>query len=114
MEITIIGTRGTIMSDPQETQPKFDLGQVVATPGALDALRDAGQSPMEFLPRHVSGDWGDLDDEDRRLNDLALADGSRILSAYVTSKGQRIWIITETVGDDGRRGSSCLLLPSEY
>ena len=71
---------------------KFSLGQIVATPGALEAIRDAGQSPADFLSRHVTGDWGDLHDDDRRLNNLALTDGSRLLSAYTTAKGERIWV----------------------
>ena len=95
-------------------RPKFTLGQVVATPGALEAIRDARQRPDEFLARHVSGDWGELHEEDRRLNNLALTDGSRILSAYVTSKAERIWVITEAADDSRRRASTCLLLPSEY
>jgi hypothetical protein len=100
---------------PNETKkPLFDLGQIVATPGALDALQDAGQQSHEFLIRHVTGDWGDLDDEDKRLNDSAVTDGSRILSAYQTRKGERIWIITEAADDQGHRSSSTLLLPREY
>ena len=72
------------------TSVKFDPGQVVATPGALEALREAGQQPAEFLSTGTSrGDWGDLDEEDRRLNDEALVDGSRILSSYVTEDGRQ-------------------------
>lgn len=98
-----------------ETRPaKFFPGQIVATPGALEAIRDAGQSPADFLARHLSGDWGELHEEDRRLNNLALTDGSRILSAYVTSKAERSWVITEATDDSGRRASTCLLRPSEY
>ena len=93
---------------------KFSLGRIVATPGALEALHNAGQQPGDFLARHVTGDWGDLDDEDKSLNDAALIDGSRLLSAYTTRKGERLWIITEAADDHGRRASSCLLLPSEY
>jgi hypothetical protein len=93
---------------------KFSLGRIVATPGAIEALRDAGQSAGEFLGRHVTGDWGELDDEDRQANDTALINGSRILSAYVTRKGERIWIITEAVNEMGLRYSSTILLPSEY
>lgn len=93
---------------------KFELGQIVATPGALEALKTAGQGPGEFLRRHASGDWGDLCEEDRRLNDLAMRDGSRILSAYKTKAGAKVWIITEAQDDDGRRASSCILTPDEY
>ncbi len=35
-------------------QPAFELGQIVATPGALAALKEAGQQPSECLTRHVS------------------------------------------------------------
>ena len=87
---------------------KFDLGQIVATPGALEALGSAGQSPAEFLTRHVQGDWGEVDDEDKQANDDALKTGARLLSAY-TALDERIWIITEA-----DRSSTCILLPSEY
>ncbi len=61
---------------------KFSLGRIVATPAALEALHNAGQQPGDFLARHVTGDWGDLDDEDRNLNNAALIDGSRILGGF--------------------------------
>ncbi len=70
--------------------------------------------PSFFLSKHLSGDWGKVDAEDWSLNDQALLDGSRILSAYQTLRGVKIWIITEAVGDDGRRASTCILLPDEY
>ncbi len=98
---------------PHETK-KFSLGRIVATPGALHAFHDSCQSAGEFLARHVTGDWGDLDDQDKSLNDATLIDGSRILSAYQTRKGERIWIITEAVNEVGLRYSSTLLLASEY
>ena len=78
------------MSLDETKRAKFHPGQIVATPAALEALQDAGQTPSEFLMRHLAGDWGDLDDEDRNLNNAALIDGSRILSAYKTRKGERI------------------------
>jgi len=100
------------MSQP-ETK-KFSLGRIMATPGALHALHEAAQSAGEFLVRHVTGDWGDLDDEDKSLNDAALINGSRILSAYQTRKGERIWIITEAVNEVGLLYSTCVLTPEEY
>ena len=82
---------------------------------ALEAMAEANQTPMEFMSRHVRGDWGDeLCKEDRQLNDQALVDGSRILSAYKTRKGVKIWIITEAMGDDGHRAATTCLLPEEY
>jgi hypothetical protein len=89
--------------------PKFELGRVVATPGALEALRASGQSPGEFLRRYAGGDWGDVDAYDRRANEEALAHGGRLLSAYAAAGGQRLWVITEA-----DRSSTCLLLPEEY
>ncbi len=53
------------------------LGRVVATPGALQLLRDAGEDPFGYLSRHASGDWGELDAHDRRENELALKHGRR-------------------------------------
>lgn len=102
------------MNQQPSLRLKFDLGQIVATPGAVNALRAAGDSPNEFLRRHVRGDWGDLDTEDRALNDAALLDGTRVLSAYVTARGVKLWVITEAAGDDGRRVSTTLLLPEDY
>jgi hypothetical protein len=95
-------------------KPKFTLGQIVATPGALAALRESGQSPQFFLSKHVRGDWGDVCASDAQLNDQALVDGSRLLSAYRTLKGERLWIITEAADDQGRRLCSTILTPSEY
>ena len=94
---------------------KFEPGQVVATPAALEAIRASGQSPELFLGAHLEGHWGgDLCEEDRRLNDEALIDGSRIFSAYRTLRGIKLWVITEAAGDDGRRASTCLSLPENY
>lgn len=91
------------------SKPKFNTGRLVATPGALDALVDAAQSPMDFLNRHVRGDWGDCCDEDRQANEDALRYGARLLSVYRTAKGKKIWVITES-----DRSSTCVLLPEEY
>ena len=90
-------------------QPAFELGQIVATPGALAALKKAGQQPGEFLTRHVHREWGELDDEDRRENEYSLEHGFRLLSAYKTNAGDRLWIITES-----DRSATTILLPEEY
>lgn len=95
-------------------KPKFNLGQIVATPGALAALEEAGQTPAFFLDRHARADWGEVCPSDGQLNDQALVDGSRLLSAYRTLKNTRIWIITEAADDNGQRPCSTLLLPQEY
>ena len=95
-------------------RPKFSLGQLVATPGALEALEVAGQSSGDFLDRHRAGDWGEVNAEDKMLNDQALVDGSRLLSAYKTLKGERLWVITEATDDLGRRAATTILKPEEY
>lgn len=87
----------------------FALGQVVATPGALEALEKAGQTAEEFISRHVSGDWGTLPPEDMQANDDALSRGGRIFSAYILKDGTKIWLITES-----DRSVSTLLLPGDY
>ena len=90
-------------------QPAFELGQIVATPGALAALKKAGQQPGEFLTRHINRDWGDLDEDDRKENEYSLDQGFRLLSAYRTHAGDKLWIITES-----DRSVTTLLLPEEY
>ena len=93
----------------------FSIGQCVATPGALETLQAAGVSPLDLLSRHSQGDWGDLSQDDLEANNQALVDGSRILSAYVLpGQDQKVWIITEAVGDNGQRGSTCIMMADEY
>ncbi len=79
----------------------MNLGQIVATPGALAAMAESGECPDGFLSRHASGDWGDLSDEDRRENEFSVTHGFRILSSYKLRNG--------TV-----RSSTTILLPEEY
>ena len=88
---------------------RFPLGQVVATPGALSALEKAEQHPAEFLDRHVNGDWGEVTDADKQENERSVELGFRILSAYTTSAGDTIWILTEA-----DRSATTILLPEEY
>ena len=88
---------------------RFPLGRVVATPGALSALEKAEQLPAEFLDRHVNGDWGDVPDADKQENEVSVEQGFRILSAYTTSAGDRIWVLT-----DADRSVTTILLPHEY
>ena len=94
--------------------PKFNPGVLLATPGASEAFERNHQTPFEFLQRHLNGDWGDLDDEDKAHNNAALVSGDRLLSAYNFSDDRKLWIITEGVDDEGRRSATTLLLPSEY
>jgi hypothetical protein len=97
-----------------DAKPKFPLGRLLATPGALAVLEEAGQTPFDFISRHAHGDWGDVCDEDKQLNDQSLVDASRLLSSYKTSTGVKLWVITEAQDDNGHRAATTILLPEEY
>lgn len=97
---------------PEHSSPggsRFPLGIVVATPGALDLLAGHGVSAATLIDRHVRGDWGDLDDEDRDANDRALLHGGRLLSAYRLSPTDAVWVITEW-----DRSVTTVLRPEDY
>jgi hypothetical protein len=87
----------------------FELGVIVATPGALNALRRSGQTAADFLKRHAFGDWGDVDGHDDKQNWIALRERNRIVSSYQTRLADPIWVITEA-----DRTVTTFLLPSEY
>ena len=84
------------------------LGRVVATPGAVKLLREAGGNPFDYLARHATGDWGNLCAFDRRQNEIALREGLRVLSSYDVL-AERVWIITEA-----DRSVTTIFLPEEY
>ena len=75
----------------------------------MTAIGLPARMPLDYLERHLAGDWGDLDEHDRQENELSLQHGWRLLSAYRLSDGTRIWIITEA-----DRSSTCILLRFKY
>lgn len=90
--------------------PLFPLGQIVATPGALDLLERTGFNASALLHRHQHGDWGTVCTEDAQSNVQAVPLRARILSAYeLGSRRERLWVITEA-----DRRATTLLLPTEY
>jgi hypothetical protein len=91
------------------TTPLFPPGRLVATPGALALLDETNKSPLEFLSRHLRGDWGDLCQEDKTENELGLKYGFRLMSSYLITDTEKLWIITEA-----DRSVTTLLLPTEY
>jgi hypothetical protein len=101
--------RGRTPGGSQPPGALFPVGRLYATPRALEALAYAGQVPEHFLRRHVSGDWGELAEDDRRANVRALETGGRIFSRYTTVLGERLWIITEA-----DRSATTILRPEEY
>lgn len=102
---------------------RFPLGQIVATPGALELLQETGFSAAALVSRHVHGSWGDLCEEDRAENEFAVNRRLRILSCYRLVDAERLaatppekrsalptlWIITEA-----DRSVTTLLCPDEY
>ena len=97
------------VTQSQIKQPLFALGRLVATPGALELLTLAQQTPLEFLARHSRGDWGECCPEDASENDFSVKAGFRIFSVYRTCNGEKLWVITEA-----DRSVTTLLLPSDY
>lgn len=111
--------RMTLMSNA----PRFALGQLVATPGAMELLEQTGFSALVLISRHSQGSWGDCCDEDKETNELAIRQGMRVMSVYrlvdaetllqtpldKRSSLPTLWIITEA-----DRSVTTLLLPSEY
>jgi hypothetical protein len=96
-------------------ETRFDLGPIVATPGALEALQRNHMTGLELLARHCRGDWGELCDEDKQANADALQTGARIMSVYTLPDGTKMWLITDAEIDDQRhRQASTFLLPDEY
>ncbi len=93
---------------------RFDLGQIVATPGALEVLQRNNSTGLEYLRRHASGDWGIVCEEDKQANDDALPTGARLLSAYFLPDETKLWIITDAEDDKGKRQATTFLLPEEY
>ena len=92
------------------SQARFSPGQLVMTIGVDDLVRQGRLNPAPFLRRHLHGDWGDLSDDDRRLNDIALKSGEdRLFSSYQVTPNLKLWAITEW-----DRSVTTLLLPSEY
>jgi hypothetical protein len=102
---------------------RFDVGHIVATPGALELLEQTGFSAVALLSRHIHGDWGDICEEDRGENEFAITRRLRLMSVYrlvdasrlaLTPRDKRgalptVWIITEA-----DRSVTTLLLPGDY
>jgi hypothetical protein len=90
-------------------QAKFELGQIIITPGAQAALKENGHDPWEFLSRHQAGDWGCLSDAEKEAADELLSDGWGPCSAYKLADGQEIWIDTKN-----DFSATTIILPKEY
>lgn len=87
---------------------RFELGQVVATPGAIAFANEQGINLINYIRRHAKGDDGDLSADDKRANKEALEYGNRIFSSYTINK-DKIYIITEH-----DRSSTTIMMAEDY
>ena len=90
-----------------QSQAKFPLGKMVATPHVLTAVHV--EEILKALSRHVRGDWVTLDAEDLQSNERALRSGGRLFSSYQSIQNVKFWIITEA-----DRSATTILLPEDY
>jgi hypothetical protein len=91
------------------TEPKFEIGQLVATRAV--ALRVPGLEALALVERHQRGDWGDTDPEDAKQNEEALKHGGRLHSVYKNpgTEWGTVWVITEH-----DRSVTTVLFPDDY
>lgn len=106
MQLPIASLHSPTLTDPP---PRFVPGQILYTPGALEAMESAGCMPIDLLIRHLAGDWGNVDAEDAATNDEALRCGFRLVSSYEIALSVTIWLITAA-----DRSATTFLLPEEY
>jgi len=74
--------------------PKFEMGELVITPGAMQRIDR--NIVLASLRRHHVGDWGELDEEDKLVNERALQQGGRLFSVYLDQDKERFYVITES------------------
>lgn len=85
----------------------FELGRIVITRAAIAEI--SWEDILAAVRRHVHGDWGNVESEDRQTNDEALQCGDRLLSSYQSTRKLEFWILTEW-----DRTVTTILLPSDY
>lgn len=112
--MTICSNNQTEIIGIVKDKAKFPLGMVVSTRGV--SLKLPPDKISEILNKHITGDWGQLNKEDRQLNEFALENGERIFSSYPLSTTikkecgeDKVWVITEY-----DRSLTTILFPSEY
>ncbi|WP_237881364.1 hypothetical protein [Pseudomonas sp. PGPR40] len=98
-----------ILKFSDSAKPMSELGALVITPGVDALMRSKRLDPFHYFGRHMLGDWGDICDEDRQLNEEALISDYRLMSVYDVEPGLKLWIITEA-----DRSVTTILLPEEY
>lgn len=87
---------------------RFTIGWMVITPRALVALVESQEDPRDFVNRHLKGDWGDVGPDGWAENEYAVRHGERLVSAYQTRHGRKLYVVTEA-----NRYSTTVLVPGE-
>ena len=101
-----------VVARKEKEVTSFNLGRLVMTRGVNDQIAESepfAKLVIKSLARHHKGDWGNLQEEDRKENELSLREGFRLLSAYESEDLPKIWIITEA-----DRSATTILFPDEY
>ena len=89
------------------------LGRVVAT--AAVAADVPHSLITALLDRHATGDWGDLDADDKAANEDAARTGDgRFFSSYTTADHGTIWVITNDIRGEGEGPITTVLFPHDY
>jgi len=94
------------LAEHSNRRPLFDAGAMLRTPAAMLALIQAATTESELIERHQCGDWGDITDADRRVNDLALQQGGQLVSLYRLRTNRFVLVVTA-----GDRRSTRVVLP---
>jgi hypothetical protein len=89
--------------------PRFTVGWLILTPGALFALVEAQEDPRDFIHRHLIGDWGDAGPAEWAANEYAVRHGGPLFSVYHTRHGRTLWVRTEA-----SRYATMILLPQAH
>jgi len=91
---------------------RFELGEILYS-YEIDARVSKDKKFDEFildcLFRHVTGDWGNLSEQDKSENEYSMGKYLRIFSSYKYRNAEKIWIMTEA-----DRQHTTVLFPNEY
>ncbi|BCG56754.1 hypothetical protein [Paenibacillus sp. URB8-2] len=88
-------------------EPLFEIGKVIATPGALEMIGDYGV--IYVVNCHAHSNYGNVSDTDKKLNDWAIEHGERIVSTYSGIWEKSVFVVTER-----DRSVTTVLLAEEY
>lgn len=86
------------MTTTAETTQLFHSGILCASPETVRLINSGYQESATLkscLLRHLCGDWGDLDEQQRHYNDHCLTTGDRLISTYKIGGGKKLIISTE-------------------